>query len=290
MEPRVLDRKAKNIEIFKETTSIIKYGSYTAPSGKIIPIDTDTMVQGSECFHQQLPSVIFPPVQGGTIVMVEMNDCLVAAERLVKEGYNPALLNFASAKHPGGGVEKGTRAQEETICRRSTLSRSIYTFDEYYSVQFGYPLKPGNNYPLKSLDFSVIYSPAVTVFREGLECTFMEHPFQIGIITNAALNLNGRNSIKLTRDGNLPENAKNIYRNKIRTIFRIGLLKGHDSLVLGAFGCGAFHNPPLEMAHLFKEIMEEEEFKNRYKLITFAIITDHNDQNQNLKCFKEVFN
>ena len=65
-------------------------------------------------------------------------------------------------------------------------------------------------------------------------------------------------------------------KNKIRTIFRIGLLNGHDSLVLGALGCGAFRNPPSHIAELFHEIMEESEFKNKYKLLLFAILDDHN--------------
>ena len=65
-------------------------------------------------------------------------------------------------------------------------------------------------------------------------------------------------------------------KNKIRTIFRIGLLYGHDSLVLGALGCGAFRNPPSHIACLFHEVMEEPEFKNKYRLLLFAILDDHN--------------
>lgn len=43
---------------------------------------------------------------------------------------------------------------------------------------------------------------------------------------------------------------------KMRTIFRIGLYHGHDALVLGAFGCGAFKNPPSQIAGLFKKVMD----------------------------------
>lgn len=290
-DPQVTIEKNHNAEVFRETTSIIKAGYYTAPSGKRVDLDMQAMIDGSRCYHKDLGIVDSPKAKYGTWVRVEKDDCLKVAERLIKEDYHPALLNFASAGHPGGGVEGGARAQEETICRRSTLSRSIFSFDAKYAARYGYELREGNNYPLsRSLDFSAIYSPRVTVFREaGPDYTLMEKPFQIGVITNAALNMNGRFPIRLTPDGHIPEEGKTITRNKIRTILRIGLIKGHDSLVLGAFGCGAFKTPPREMAQLFKEVMAEEEFKDRFRLITFAILSDHNDRSGNLEAFLEVF-
>ena len=59
---------------------------------------------------------------------------------------------------------------------------------------------------------------------------------------------------------------------KIRTIFRIGMANFHDSLVLSAFGCGAFANPPVHIAKLFHQVVEEDEFKDKFKLIDFAIL------------------
>ncbi len=290
-DPQVTILKKQNANAFRETTNIIKAGYYTSQSGKQVKLDMQDMIDGGRCYHKDLGRVDAPEVEGGTNVMVEKGDCLKVAERLVREGYNPALLNFASGGHPGGGVEGGARAQEETICRRSTLTRSIFSFDRYYATKYGYEHRSGNNYPIsRSLDFSAIYSPKVTVFREaGQDYTLMDEPFQIGVITNSALNMNGCYSIKLTPDGHMPEAAKGIALNKIRTIMRIGLIKGHDSLVLGAFGCGAFKTPPFEMAQFFKQVIEEPEFKNRYRLITFAILSDHNDRSGNLAAFEKVF-
>lgn len=288
-DPAVTERKRKNAEIFKDTTAAIKAGAYTTPSGKKNELNLEPMVSGSVCYHAELPVQQVADAAGGTRVMVEMNDCLVAAQRLVSEGYNPALLNFASAGRPGGGVENGARAQEETICRRSTLTRSIYAFDQKYAAKYGYEHKDGNNYPLDDLNFSAVYSPAVTVFKEGLECTPMEEPYQVAVITCAALNLNGRYSLALTPDGHMPEMARAVTRNKVRTIFRIALTHGHDSLVLGAFGCGAFKNPPAEVAAIFHEILEEPEFKNKFRLVTFSIIEDHNSNKRNLRAFEKVF-
>ena len=286
--PEIAARKQKNADIFRETIQFIKAGGYTTPAGKQIQFDFAKMLQHGRCFHQEIPVICATNVEGGTKVIVECNDCLVAAERLVKEGYDPALLNFASAGHPGGGVETGARAQEETICRRSTLTRSIYSFDAKYASRYGYALQPGEHYPIVS-EFSAVYSPAVTVFREGIECLLMEDPYDVAVVTCAALNLNGKHPIKLTPDGHMPQAAIDITRNKIRTVFRIGLTYGHDSLVLGAFGCGAFRNPPAEIARLFHDVMEEPEFKDKFKLITFSIIEDHNSNNANLMAFRKEF-
>ena len=287
-DPEIAARKQKNADIFRETTRLIKAGGYTTPSGKQIQFDFTRMLQQGKCFQQEIPAISASLVEGGTKVIVECNDCLVAAGRLVNEGYNPVLLNFASAGHPGGGVETGARAQEETICRRSTLTRSIYSFDAKYASRYGYALQAGEHYPIVS-EFSAVYSPAVTVFREGIDCLFMEEPYDVAVVTCAALNLNGKYPIKLTPDGHMPQAAIAITRNKIRTVFRIGLTYGHDSLVLGAFGCGAFKNPPAEIARLFHEVMEEPEFKDRFRLITFSIIEDHNSNNRNLRAFEAEF-
>lgn len=289
-DPAIAARKARNAEIFQETTDVIKRCSYIAPSGKqVILPSMQPMIDGAECWHDELPVSDSPKVEGTSIIMVEENDCIEAAKRLVKEGYRPALLNFASSGHPGGGVETGCRAQEETICRRSSLSRSIYSFDSKYARKYGYDHKEGNNYPLSNLDFSIIYSPCVTFFREGIDCTFMEEPFQCAVITCAALNLKGRFELKLTEDGHMPDKAVDITRNKARAICRMGLRHGADALVLGAFGCGAFKNPPEEVATIFKDVLAEEEFKDRFKIVTFSIIEDHNSGGVNLKAFRKVF-
>jgi uncharacterized protein (TIGR02452 family) len=60
--------------------------------------------------------------------------------------------------------------------------------------------------------------------------------------------------------------------NKIRTIFRLGVEHGNDSIIAGGFGCGAYALLPSAVAPLFRVVMEEPEFKNKFRLIVFAIL------------------
>ena len=60
-------------------------------------------------------------------------------------------------------------------------------------------------------------------------------------------------------------------------------MHGHDSLVLGALGCGAFRNPPHHIAKLFHEVIQEVEFANKYKRLVFAILDDHNAHREHNK-------
>lgn len=84
-------------------------------------------------------------------------------------------------------------------------------------------------------------------------------------------------------------------KEKIRAILRIGKAEGHDSLILSAFGCGAFANPPEHMAELFRDVFAEAEFQDSFWLVVFAIINDHNTMKEhnpegNLLPFQRVFN
>lgn len=64
--------------------------------------------------------------------------------------------------------------------------------------------------------------------------------------------------------------------NKVRTILRAAYENGQTHLALGALGCGAFHNPPKQIAHIFKMVLEELEFRGIFHYVYFAIINDHN--------------
>ena len=83
-------------------------------------------------------------------------------------------------------------------------------------------------------------------------------------------------------------------KQKIKALFSIVLENGHDAIVLSAFGCGAYRNPPEHMALLFQETIREEKYDEQMKYIVFAIIDDHNtgkahNSEGNVKPFAVVF-
>ena len=209
-------------------------------------------------------------------------DCMDVAEHLIAQGYNPAILNLASAKRPCGGWDAGMGAMEESLCFSSTLSQSLYQFGDpkYKNVrdsgvsirEIGYP---------HDMNYGGIYSPGVTFFRNNISkyYTLRDKSFKCDVITVAALCFNGKshyagiNELSYqAEDGGFTPEGREIMLNKIRTIYRIAIEHGNSDLILGAFGCGAYALLPSAVAPLFRVVLEEPEFKNKFRLIVFAML------------------
>ena len=223
----------------------------------------------------------------GTVYASTETGCINAdrvdvAEHLLAQGYNPAILNLASAKSPGGGYHDGYAAQEESLCHSSNLSLSLYQYGspKYKHIrECGVPTKePG--YPLDR-NFGGIYTPNVTFFRNSKAKFFAlrDHAFQCDVITVAALSFNGRTQFSgveeisfRAADGGFTPAGEEIMLNKIRTIFRMGVEHGKDALVLGAFGCGAYKLPSDAVVRQFRQVMNEPEFAGKFRLLVFAIM------------------
>ena len=225
-------------------------------------------------------------------------DCVEVAKGLLKIGYNPAILNLASRHHACGGYDSGAGAQEESLCRVSTLSQSLYQyFDPSLRCVCEAEVEPrGNAYPL-DINFGGIYSPGVTFFRHGpvKGFEFRKKPFRCGVISVAALNFRGNTryvneelKYKAANRCFTPEGDA-VQMNKIRTIFRIALVNGHDSLVLGAFGCGAFQLPPEAVAEQFARVLDEPEFECCFRAVVFAILSNPVDAKQKFAPFYYFF-
>eukprot|EP01090_Pellita_catalonica_P003424 TRINITY_DN13107_c0_g1_i1.p1 TRINITY_DN13107_c0_g1~~TRINITY_DN13107_c0_g1_i1.p1 ORF type:complete len:229 (+),score=23.76 TRINITY_DN13107_c0_g1_i1:38-688(+) len=202
-------------------------------------------------------------------------------------GYNPIILNMANQNSPGGGFRKGHGAQEENLHRRSNYYQSLQDPDGIQGTSGG-----SHNYPIPI--HGAIYSPNIAVFRstESEGYAFIK-PERFSFIACAALNrpdvVYNRNP-KGKAEASLADAPARTMRRKIETIFGVAGENGHDAVVLSAFGCGAFRNPPRHVATLFREVLGSKEFSGMFKLVAFGIFNDHNSSGEgNVKPFADAF-
>lgn len=281
-------------KVFQSTLQIVTNGGYRTTSGVNIELDkfyNDKALQDNVFCEREI-SLKDPQKLFVTNIQVVNQDCLAYAKSLLEQDSADDLcvLNMASAKNPGGGVYGGAGAQEEYLFRCSDYYRFLFQYADPASFDcekvYGIPHNPRHSYPLKR-NFGGVYSHGVTIFRdsEANGYALLETPWKVNFVAVAANNIrrymNGRTTIP---DKFIPSTLS-----LIRTILRIAYNNGQRRLVLGAFGCGAFANPPGHMAQLFKQVFEEPEFQGLFREIHFAIIEDHNSHGKNVNAFKEVF-
>lgn len=78
-------------------------------------------------------------------------------------------------------------------------------------------------------------------------------------------------------------------KQKIGLILDVASHHHHDSLVLGAFGCGAFNNPPKHVAQLFREALTHPEYVGRFKKVVFGVLGRDPQGLVNFNVFREEF-
>ena len=267
-------------EVYKHNMAIFESWKYELPSGKTIPLpgSRQKLLDATKVYCETVSAKNVPTRFADIRTGCANKDCLVIAKGLIDEGLNPAVLNLADAYHACGLYNSGSGAYEESLCRASTLSLTLYQYyNKMWAKKAGIPLRPVSAYPM-DIHFGGIYSPGVTVFRDNQEAGFAlrEVPYQTSIISVAALNFkpdHKTNNLEYrASDGGFTPEGEQVMCEKISTIYRIALLNGHDSLVLGAFGCGVFELKPALMAELFKRVLDEEEFRGKFHTVVFALL------------------
>jgi len=280
------------IKVFWETVGCASKGFFINPDGEKVEIPSKfngVTIDSATYYDKDITNdIVFEelPKFDTKLTVVNM-DCLYAAQNLIDEGFSPVVINNASFKRPGGGVERGSGAQEENIFRRSNLYESLYRFSEYLAKENGLPVEE-KQYPLP-LEYGAIYSPSISVFRnsEDKNYSFLDETYVMDFITIAAI----KNPTLV--DGKLTQRDAEIMKGKIKMMLNLGLYWENDAIVLGAFGCGAYGNPPEEIARLFKEVLDQEEYRNKFSRIVFAILDDGNSHRPhnprgNYLPFKEI--
>ena len=268
--------KAARVDVFKNNCEIFREGGYVTSSGKTVTLDPCPMLEGTVVYDSPIPLPEAGQVDSPLLTGVANTGCLELGRDLQLKGYNPVILNLADAYVACGWYERGSNAQEESLCRQTTLSQSLYQFYDSKKAELGGVPFRRKGYPM-DMRHGAIYSPCVTVFRKGSRDGFalMDEPYETAFISCAALDFNekhGKNLEYRSFDGGFTPKGKEIMLSKIRTIYSAALTAGHDSLVLGAFGCGAFRLRPDLVAKMFRDVLFEPEFKGRFRAVVFAIL------------------
>lgn len=203
------------------------------------------------------------------------------------KGYKTAVLNFASASNPGGGVKQGSSAQEECLCRCSTLYFCLDSkemWDGFYT-----PHRIAQN-PIHNDD--IIYTPNVTVFKTDTDEPEMMSEsdwYNVDVITCAAPNLrDDPTNIFNPSDGNRQISISDnellaIHEKRLAKILDVAKANGVEVIILGAFGCGAFKNKPEVVAKAAKNVLED--YMNNFKIIEYAV---YSGRNNNYQVFKNA--
>ena len=211
-------------------------------------------------------------------------------EAASKYGDNKVCVhNFASASNPGGGVVRGSSAQEECLCRCSTLYFNLSTSEMWNGF---YAPHRGAQNPLYNDD--CIYTPEVIVFKTDTATPVLmpeEDWYFVNVITCAAPNLREKpRNLMNSGDGHKAvmisdKDLQDLHEKRLSRILDIALSENNEVVILGAFGCGAFKNKPEIVARATKNVIGK--YMHAFKTIEFAIYCPPQDDT-NFKTFENI--
>lgn len=250
--------KEELIRVYQSTMRDLERNYYISPGGNKVEFrNTRRLLYGTKLVENpgELSVNNFRQYES-TKIYVQNIDTF---EKVAEFGQQGACLNMASSCTPGGGVTNGSRAQEESLCRRSNLLLSLRRV----------------KYPLSS--YSGIYSPCVNIYKNTNYKTLQD------INITSVISVSAVKNPTLTEEGRIERRYIGMVMEKIRTILRIAMMNKKSKLVLGAFGCGAYGNPAEHVAELFHKVLNEAEFIHSFEEICFAIIEDNNSKRLNNK-------
>ena len=255
-------QRAMRVEVFKDTLARIEAESDLLEAVSRSIETQQFIAEGADIAPPG------PPYAEPAAVVVTRNRSFEAARLHAGRGLRTAVLNFASSTSPGGGVTRGASAQEECLCRVSTLYPCLK--DERMWNQFYAPHRRAGN-PLHNDD--IIYTKDVLVLKDD-DYRPLEKPFAVDVITCAAPNLresasNAYNPDDGERADISPAELLALHERRGRRILAAAAANGAQAVVLGAFGCGAFRNDPVIVARAYANILPA--FRRHFRAIEFAV-------------------
>lgn len=279
------NKRIRNIEIFEDSVELMNENT-------VLQRCIEASITNQRVYLETEAAAVSVPhkKKKNAETVISQKRSFEAASKYARAGKKVCVLNFASAVNPGGGVTQGASAQKECLCRCSTLYPCL-NIEEMWKKFYG-PHRVAEN-PLYNDD--CLYTPGVVVFKS--DTAFPERMkeqdwYQVDVLTCAAPNLREAmvefvNSDTMKKSGKF-ENGRlyQLFSQRIERIFRIAAVNGAEILVLGAFGCGAFCNPPETVARVFRDV--QKKYDPYFETIEYAVFCSEYDT-KNYTAFYRVF-
>jgi len=237
-----LTRRDRLRAIAEENVKIFDLGLLEATDGCVVDISTalQDARSGSRVISAPVPARDGSPTDS-TRVTLSDETTVSTLHRLNASGCrNIVVLNFASGTTPGGGYLRGGSAQEEALCRATSLHPALVAQAAFYQRN-----KDAGDAIYHD---DLIMTPSLTVFRDDWH-QLTSSPFLCNVLTCPAPN---RAALDATSSGkHAIERADRALMTRIGLILDTAASLKPDVTILGAWGCGDFGNDPELVAQLF---------------------------------------
>ena len=261
--------REERIAVFQDTMDMTETDAELKASVK-------TSVAGTKFYPVGIPDVKAETDKKGHVFVTKERSFEAAMNCAAKNhGKRIVVHNFASATNPGGGVAWGSTAQEEALCRTSTLFPCLkqeMLWNSFYSFH-------RERHDTRYTN-AAIYTPDVTVFKTDEafpELMDRNDWLKVDVITLAAPNLK---ELRIS-----DEELFSLHMDRAEKLVKVALDNKADCLITGAFGCGAFRNNPAVVASAFKEVMDK--YGDAFDEVVFAIYCSEKDK-ANYEAFKRI--
>ena len=182
---------------------------------------------------------------------------------------------FANNTNMGGGVANGRMAQEEQLCRRSTLYNALKQLiggDGRYKI--GTMKKSGgfiHDKQAAQFEYGTAIFKDVTIMRESEQLEFADEvsEVKVDVISTCAPVMTAH------QDRVNDIHTQTLMKTLTRNVIRAAAINRCDILIIGLLGGGAFKGDTKTIARATLEAITAEE--GAVEAIVFAVMNDHNN-------------
>lgn len=281
--------RANNISMLNDTLEIFEKGSYKVNDKQIkIKLSAKEQHTAEVLLPEDVKHICENPtiekvfVIGRTGHFCINEDSFAVAMKARRQLDNPQVLvlNFANPVNPGGGVRRGANAQEEDLCRKSSLLLSLEdkSAEKYYQYNKSLNTYMGSD--------AIIISPNVEIIKDS-QGNLLDESVVVSVMTCAAP------MITSGMEGMAQSDYEEMLYNRIMGMLKVAANYGYKYLVLGAWGCGAFGNDAQIVAKLFYKALRDIRYndlphESLFKQIYFAVL-DRSADKYNYNSFFKYF-